>query len=611
MKKTCAFICFSLILVLYQPRLVLQVNSIPVVPEGHDFASLVLRDSWDMSQFSDISQYLNQSGQANLLTNVAVQNGVFSAQSTSLKQATFFLLFPGYKNALSIGKVGHYYPIDAAKYKCIYVAAKVDTGPAQNGVPDQMVVYWFSDENLNAPGGVWGATIPGIVLYPEAGIGTPTPRWKLYSMQLDQAAVPAGYTKWQNAPGGKWRGLRIDATLQQTTFQIDWVRLTDCAGVPISINWAGSGPVSVSIQPEGTSREILMISSTSAKPISLDTQGLEPGNYTYYVRNGGGQTLASSSFQVNQTPIAEFLSPSPTSGEDYATSIGNSWDMNNQSNVTLAECLTYSINNGFLFLDTPSVESQPELRCRPGGGYDPVFYLNTSVPIDTNQNRYLSFRMYVEGPWQNVPGGMIARWVWQIQGTSGNPGARCILASYGIPYDVGWHTYSIDLWDTINGLTEAHAGECRAGPLTWLNSSPALEIRFDPNENEMGANLHQEIDWIKLTKMDNVTHGGIYAIMLSMNSLWSTITHYTFYYTTDLQNPTQHLLQLVVPNPPANFKIFLPLITTNGAINNGNNEQTFNWDTTNVSPGQYYICVKLGDIYNEAVYCSEAQVQIQ
>src|SRR4030067_3124344 len=168
------------------------------LPEGEYFSTRRLGDAWDMAEYTDMSQYINQSGQANLLENISVAGGVFSARVTALKQATFHLLFPGYLNALLIGKVGRFYPIDVNTYKCLYVAAKVDSGPPKNGSPDQMVVFWFAGGCLNL--GPWGQTLPGIILYPEATNGIPTPRWQVYNLRLDQARVPARHPTSRTAP---------------------------------------------------------------------------------------------------------------------------------------------------------------------------------------------------------------------------------------------------------------------------------------------------------------------------------------------------------------------------------------------------------------------------
>src|SRR5581483_10910014 len=103
------------------PALAVSGPAAPVA-ETNDFATQVLHDPWDMAQFTDVSQYLNESGQRDLLHNIGVANGVFSAQSTSVKDAAFYTLFPGYilpdgGKAIQPGKAGVNYPIASATYK--------------------------------------------------------------------------------------------------------------------------------------------------------------------------------------------------------------------------------------------------------------------------------------------------------------------------------------------------------------------------------------------------------------------------------------------------------------------------------------------------------------
>lgn len=65
-------------------------------------------------------------------------------------------------------------------------------------------------------------------------------------------------------------------------------------------------------------------------------------------------------------------------------------------------------------------------------------------------------------------------------------------------------------------------------------------MRFDPNENELGRILHQELDWIKLTKMDRVQAGRLFTIIQKANKPASDFAALTYYYTTSLSNPTQN-----------------------------------------------------------------------
>ena len=536
-----------------------------------------------MSEFSDISQYLNISGQAIVLQNIRVENGVFSAQSTSLKDAQFFPLFPGYLGGLLIGKVGHNYPIKSSSYKYIYIAMKVDSGPPDPTWPDVFTIFWFGDERMNSSGGIWGYS-KGIHLYPEAGFGTPIPKWKLFKVDLSDPSILGVGTPWTGNP--TWKGLRIDPTIQaNVTFQIDWTRLTD--GVPISypITWNGVQKVSVLVRPEKTDREILIEDNVEADSYSLDLQGLAPGKYTYLVK-AGGTLLVSGDFEVNQAPIIEFTRPSFTSGEDYATAGGHPWDMGDPSDVLAVDCSQANFSGGILSLDTPSVAQQP-VGCNGGGVSDPRIPLRSFSPLTTREYRFLSFRLSTQGPYQNIPEAMIARWIWSYQ----TSGGACYLVSYGVPLDVGWQTYHIDLFDSRNGSPEATAGSCPSSATHWLNTYPVSSLRFDPNENILGSNLHQELDWIRLTKVDGVISGNPFSIQVSLNKPASQVD-LSFFYTTDrygapLQRPAAEMSRIPTSFPISGFKLFLPLLASRyePTTTPWPNNVTYYWDTAGVPPG--------------------------
>src|SRR4029079_12424846 len=121
----------------------------------------------------------------------------------------FYPLFPGYAGTMQIGKVGQRYPINSAEYHCLYVAMKVESHAATGSVPDKFLVFWFADSRLNSGGAQWGGS-PGITLYPEAGLGTPTQGYRLYRVDLAAVAHVPGDTNWSDR--ATWEGLRIDPT---------------------------------------------------------------------------------------------------------------------------------------------------------------------------------------------------------------------------------------------------------------------------------------------------------------------------------------------------------------------------------------------------------------
>jgi hypothetical protein len=580
------------------------------IQEGADFATSVLRDPWDMSEYTDVSQYINESGQRNLVKNISVSNGVFSGASVgnvSTGNAYFFPLFPGYLGTIQTGKVGSRYPIPKSTNKCLYISMKVDSGPNS----DKFRVFWFANEHLNDGQAPWGQS-PFIDLYPEAGGSQPVQSWRLYSVNLSTIGAIVG-TTWNAMPSVE--GLRIDPTISPNNFAVDWVRLTDCNAVNANLNWTGgtSADTAIWLRPVGTTRDIRVatgVTGTSGS-YNLDIQGIAPGSY--YVGLGTTTTCCSQMntsqpLVINQAPIVSFDRPSFFSGASQ------SWGFGSSSNVTgLNNFKSTSFQNGELNMVTAS-GPQP-------AGIDAQVVLNTS-PISSNAYRYLSFRMFTQegsAPWQNVVDGGMARFIWAVSG-------YCWLVGQDIDYDIGYQTYSIDLYNAFNGSAEVTSGFCGGLPTTWQTSGIVYGLRFDPNENiscnpqfagafvtSTCGDYVQKLDWIRLTAIDQTTKGTPFPIQITLNRPLAGVT-FTFYYTTTLSNPTQSLAQLYTP-PTISigpFQLYLPTIFKNSVDVAGDTfpsvDVTYMWDTTSVSLGTYYICAQANDGYNTTTYCSEAPV---
>jgi hypothetical protein len=593
------------------------------VLESADFATRVLRDPWDMSQYSDVSQFLNESGQQSLVSNPAVADGLFAGQSVGNigngPTAHFYPLFPGYANSMPVGKIGQRYPIDSATYHCLYIAMQVDSHAANSFGPDQFLLFWFGDNRLNGSGAdvQWGGSA-GVTLYPEAGSSTPAPGYRLYKVDLSTVGHTAGNTDWSARP--TWQGLRIDPTINAgINFAIDWVRLTDCAPNSQNFTWTPNSLVkALWLELAGTTRFIRVANGLvgSSGAGSVDLQGVPPGSYSVGVGDNTTCCFEAStqSLVINQTPIVEFVSPSFHSGPDYASQAGVPWDFDSPDDINRAANMSYAISGGVLDMTTPSGPLP--------GGTDAQFYLRRPGPLSGAAFRYLSFRLLTEWkqPWQNTPDGMIARLIWIVPGGSGAPDSRCYATSQAIPLDVGWHTYWVDLSDAFNGSPVGLAGDC-PGSLSWTTSSAILDLRFDPNENITvvanppggGGPFHQQLDWVRLTDVDRVTHGTPYAIQLSANR---DVSQLSYYYTTDLQHPTQTPAQQYTPQQASGpFFVFLPLVDHNGAAPDTLGglpvaTNSFLWDTSSVAPNVYYICVAATGGGNSATYCSETPVVV-
>jgi hypothetical protein len=409
-----------------------------------------------------------------------------------------------------------------------------------------------------------------------------------------------------------------------TDFAVDWVRLTKCQSNLHTITWTpNSSLTTMWLRPVGTNRHIRVATDVVGQSGSyqLDVQGIAPGRYIAGLSQSLSDCCIVESKQIveiNQTPIANFANPNFYSGPDYASIAGNAWDFLDAADVVKVGGAQSKLVNGFLDLVTLK-----------SNGADPKVYLNTPQLIPNSKDyRYFSLRIYTEGAWQNVPGGMIVRWIWvQLN----NRGEECYRVSHDIPFDVGWQIYSIDLHDVFNGIAEEVAGSCSGLSWHWVDSSPLSKFRLDPNENTLGVPLHQQIDWVRLTQDESVRQGSPFTIRIGLNKNPSEISSVEFYYTDDPKSPTQH--------PASEFKslinglhlkgdqvsegdrqsaelgqtTLLPFVVRNfvpSDLPGVANEIRFNWDTSAVASGDYYVCARVNDSINEAIYCSEAIVEV-
>lgn len=623
------------------------------VAAGKDFATEVLGDPWDMSEFSDVSQGFNDYGQRENIRNPLFENGIFSGTSaTNLldnQNAKFLLLFPSFPEGMKIGKLGLHYPINSSEYRCFYAAMKVDSGPFIAGVgPDRFRVLWYADDTFETGGRPWGVGLED--LYPEAAQAQPSHYWKLHKMQLDEPSLSA-FSAWTSAD--LWQGLRLDPTTQAVNFAIDWVRLTDCNATFETISFTPNTAVtSLWVKPSNNDNFIRVANDVAGSSGSyrLDVQGIAPGGYTIGLGTETTCCISQSSdtLTINQTPIVRFSKPSYTSGPDYATTAGNTWDFSDGSDIDQLLNAPGTTENGVLDLTTP-----------PGSlpaGVDVQIFLNSPAVAPLTTYRYVSIRMYTEwgSPWQDVITGMIGRWMWTIPSQSGGS-TPCTLVSQDIAHDVGWHTYHIDLFDYFSGAAEEtyprSGSDCppinhsdpqdpprdpTTNPAHWLNSGSAIGFRYDPNENVSCdfdnpfiacSNYRQLIDWIALTAMDSVLQGQVYEVKMDLNKALDDDS-FTLYYTTDPAVPNQNLAEQFtttpstpIPTPIASDYLYIPWVASpavdTGIVSTPNifepateNPVSFLWDTSQVTPSIYYICAQVDDGLNSIVRCSEAPLAV-
>ncbi len=582
----------------------LALNS-HTAPESIDFATRVLRDPWDMSEFSDISQWFNRTVESDRLADYQVANGIFSAHTLG-SYSEFYLLFSGYPPGMIADKIGARLPIRSSQFSCFYIAMLADWPTTQS---NYFSLFWAANramETWGDPSQAWGLSIGNTVHDNQ---------WGLYRADLNNPVVP--YNKpWSYQQ--YWQALRvIPSVVAGTQFAVDWARLTDCQPVYTTLTGLPQGTYTLWLGTGTPERQILVSDSFTPQPdgsYAWDVQGLAAGDYTYYVKTSAGdQVIQQGTLTIVGTPIVNFTRPSPLSGLDYATSNGNAWDIES-SDVTKLDCATYSFNAGQLWLDTapPSQLSPPCVG--PGANEaDPRIFLNTPDHGNLSAYRYLSFSTYTEDSWSIPDLGHIVRLFWQLD----RPGEDCYYGSRAIALDVGWHTYIVDLYNGWNGTPEEFTPSgCGYTPWTAQASiGPLVKFRLDPNENITALTLHQRFDWLRLTQVDSVVQGRVFPIKVTLNKPAAELQSVSFFYTTNLSEPFQSPAQPYTPSPLSGpFRLFLPVVQTSVGpdpfVSALPADITFAWDTSNVTPGEYYLCAQVNDGYNQAVYCSEAPVRV-
>jgi hypothetical protein len=583
--------------------------------EAPDFATLALGNAWDMNDFEDISQYLNGAGRNPSLTNIQVNDGIFSATSIGDRTtmiAYFFPLFPGYPNFIPTGNVGVTHPIDTSHYQCLYAAMQVDSPSSQPQGKDGWRVFWYADEAMSQTGGTAQIDLNA------------NNSWNLYKVDLNnpQRGLVSGSIPWNGKSA--WEGFKIEPTFyKNVNFQVDWIRLTSCQDDPAfqaNITWSPDASLNtIWVRPDGTTRDIRLQGNVDGSKGStvIDTKGLAAGSYQVGLGSNASccSQWSSDPLTIDETPGAVFEMPSAENGVDYATSAGNAWDMD-PSDITSVRCSQYSFDNGILKLDT-NPPSQLPSNCKGSaiGEADDQIFLNLPGPLQASDYRYLSFRHYIDGEYAIPADGMIGRWIWT---TSDN----CTYVSYDIPYDVGWHTYVIDLYDSFMG-TPISSAPSSCGLKPWKDAGTIIRLRFDPNENWTGNTpgiapmvFHEEFDWIRLTKDIQVDHGDKFTIEAKLSKPSTQLTDIQYYYTTDPNAPVQTWTPIRYngsqTQPPAiggSHLIFLP--TIQNQFDSDPTDAYIIWDTTGVPPGDYYICTQVTDQVNQAAYCSQVTVKVR
>jgi hypothetical protein len=573
-----------------------------VIPEGDDFATRVLGLPWDMNgePYPDRFTALKNIHDAQFKVTA---DGFWEMKSLN-SDPRLWLHWTGVGTTQRVLRMGDTRPIDAAKYKLLSYYMCLDQAPSpQPGVDDDwgVNVYWMYDRTPHDDPAN-GRT--KYLLFKQQGRFKTPGSCELITFDLSQpSAWSAG--SWNNNPDLPM-GLRIDPINQNNQgYRIGWVRLTTLdtsstvpfswSGAPAGTNefylsLTGCGQAGILVgEQTGTSGTFqwgaaLQPGYSEAHPLPIP-ESFEPGTYFLYMKDAAGAIACAGNnpLKISAAPILEFQKPSFQSGPDYgATVVSDPWGMTNSQDIDEHGSISnLNFNDGILAAISTSS--------------DPRLFLNVNQSINTNQFRYVTFRMRVNGT--NTEGnGWVQRFIWWYQG----PTFDSITTEDLQIYD-GWHNYTIDL-ETAG--TENCSGNCWSGfPTTF---------RFDPFE---ANNTQFFLDYVVLTGIDTVVRGNTHTVHYTVAN--APDAEVTFYYDTD-KNPDngRNLLHesagsSIWMDELLGSNIFLPMLFQPGEIDFFTDSLSLLWDTAPVQQNTYFISADVFDGVTTTTWYSEAPVIVK
>lgn len=586
--------------------------------ELDEFATNVMGDPWDMNQATDLDYYRTESN----MVNSTFSGGVYSGQLTAGgggERITLLTALAPNNTALRIGKTGYTYPINADYYKYLTLRIYKSCSSCTVGF-----LEWYSDDTYTSA--VRGMSNSFSL---SSGAG-----WQTVVIPLHTIGIQAGSKNWS----GTIRELLVHPVALSdaagATIKLDWARLTaedPRVARPYNLQWtggAGTYTIYASLNDRTLNdQDVLLKSGVSGSSGStqIQTGTLAAGTYYIAIKDGNGAiTWSPGPLIINDVPQISILSPSMESGTDYATAVlGDAWDMNGGDVNDEAKPWQRTCTQNDTFAN--GIFSASITACPSGSTYtDPIVYIgNMNVYpsgagldplIDTSKYRYLTFRYYLSGQ-QDVTHGWIARFGWwQVAANDGNVTQDVVMSRDIVLYE-GWNTYKVDLWasDIVDEYSPSQQ--------SWKNSAPN-RLRFDPAELATWLTPATfQIDWIKLTAVEEINQGDVYQINYETDS--NDAVDITFYYDTDTNPAGRTLLNSttqtdtptadnhVDTTTAASYTVFLPAIMNTYCSGN-----CLMWDTGKYTPngavsGEFYVCAEIDDGLNSIYRCSETTITVR
>jgi hypothetical protein len=251
----------------------LSIGGGATVAACDDFATQVLNDPWDMSNASDINNFIPSD-----LTSIqpnSFANGIFDFNITANNAGMFYLLSPSLCGAHPVGgRFGQNIDLSTTKYKRLALRM-------YNSVEDSggLRLIWNRDCDY----------VPNRTV---TALQTTKKGWHTYYIDLDSIGISS--TESSNAnpwSSGSVKGFAISPAQTAQNAMIDFIRLEDptsCGSTSVSYTATATGSdslFSVYIDDDtnpfnGYHRQLLSASAASgASSLSVTSEALAPGDY--------------------------------------------------------------------------------------------------------------------------------------------------------------------------------------------------------------------------------------------------------------------------------------------------------------------------------------------
>lgn len=328
-----------------------------------------------------------------------------------------------------------------------------------------------------------------------------------------------------------------------------------------------------------------MIIRVPAGAFSLDFVSIRSSGYdTSRSATSLGQATSAGAnkIAVNAQPMISIESPSAKGGEAIRPWNMNDGDLPITSNLDTSADSSHPGEAFTNFL--------PDVRVVDGGrgdffkgsntngSPDPVNYstfpigVTNPITFSADDYRNLCFKLMIDTPF-SLSGGSVSRVITKAAGGEFVTHEDIVLIHDGWGSSK-WYEYCVDMKALYaDGLTQA----------AWDGTIEAFRI----DAHEFTPRTTYYFDWIKLRK-DSEAPAGKFNIIYDLYDPDDTGTQLTFYYSS---SPTS-------------------LGTAIGSVLKNNTSRLYEWDTTNVAAGRYYIHAVATDGYNTTTHYGTARVVV-